>query len=470
MSSNGCTYRFIESTLSGSTDQIIYDIEIRQQPQRAKVSLINERDRRSIEPPPILQLHWRNCSEDELKKSLQSPFYFIVANLVTEDDTETPLVPVQNYLSGTTVSSLYRLRDIDNSDGGFFVFGDLAVKREGKFKLRFSLFEIVEGQVKNRKTILSNTFTVYIPKQFPGPVEATFLSRTFSDQGVKMRIRKEHRLQSRKRKSDAATKEVAEHKRVTRKYHSKHIDMMVASSSHLEPVNNSNSDVFFGKWQVASRTPHPRPSTPLLLPSTPNNTNHSDDHLQSFPSPESTVYSSTSSGWHHQQQQQQEPVHQQESAIYRSEPSYRSEHTVVHRQEPTVHHSEPVHRPIPMRETAYRPSSSPHVASIPPQYRSSIASPPFKSIASPSNSSLAQYHTCHDSPSQPLSAVKRLPTPPSCFSEIPREKHWGTTLPPLRAIMNSTDPFHSETSSLFPLLLPPPSTRIVANKPFFPHY
>lgn len=67
-----------------------------------------------------------------------------MANLVTEEDTETPLLPVKNYLSGTTVSSLYRLRDVDNSDGGFFVFGDLAVKQEGKFKLRFSLFEIVE--------------------------------------------------------------------------------------------------------------------------------------------------------------------------------------------------------------------------------------------------------------------------------------------------------------------------------------
>lgn len=42
---------------------------------------------------------------------------------------------------------------------------------------------------------MSDTFTVFIPKHFPGPVEATFLSRTFSDQGVKMRIRKEHRLQ-----------------------------------------------------------------------------------------------------------------------------------------------------------------------------------------------------------------------------------------------------------------------------------
>ena len=67
-----------------------------------------------------------------------------MANIVTDDDPETLLLPSQDYLSGSTVSSLYRLRDIDNSDGGFFVFGDLAVKKEGKYRLHFSLFEIVE--------------------------------------------------------------------------------------------------------------------------------------------------------------------------------------------------------------------------------------------------------------------------------------------------------------------------------------
>ena len=49
------------------------------------------------------------------RKSLQSPFYFLVANIVTEDEPNTLLLPSQDYLSGSTVSSLYRLRDIDNS-------------------------------------------------------------------------------------------------------------------------------------------------------------------------------------------------------------------------------------------------------------------------------------------------------------------------------------------------------------------
>jgi hypothetical protein len=44
-----------------------YDIILRQQPERAKISIPNERDKRSIEPPPILQMKWINCTAEEEK-------------------------------------------------------------------------------------------------------------------------------------------------------------------------------------------------------------------------------------------------------------------------------------------------------------------------------------------------------------------------------------------------------------------
>jgi hypothetical protein len=121
----------------------------------------------------------------------------------------------QNILSGQTASSMYKLKDINNHgnihtielhnyfflmsytciDGGFFVFGDLSVKLEGQFRLRFSLFEISQTGSSNLKSIYSDVFTVYSSKAFPGMLESTFLSRSFSDQGVRIRIRKEHRVQ-----------------------------------------------------------------------------------------------------------------------------------------------------------------------------------------------------------------------------------------------------------------------------------
>ncbi|KAI7898727.1 velvet factor-domain-containing protein [Cokeromyces recurvatus] len=100
-----------------------------------------------------------------------------------------------NILSGQTSSSMYKLKDVNNHDGGFFVFGDLSVKLEGQFKLKFSMFEISKTGVTNLKSIYSNIFQVYSSKTFPGVLESTFLSRSFSDQGVRIRIRKEHRVQ-----------------------------------------------------------------------------------------------------------------------------------------------------------------------------------------------------------------------------------------------------------------------------------
>ncbi|RIB21734.1 velvet factor-domain-containing protein [Gigaspora rosea] len=96
--------------------------------------------------------------------------------------------------TGSVVSSLYHLKDIDNSDAGFFVFPDLSVRMEGTYRLRLSLFEIIERDVYHCKSIFSEVFIVYSAKRFPGMEESTFLSRSFADQGLKIRIRKEIRI------------------------------------------------------------------------------------------------------------------------------------------------------------------------------------------------------------------------------------------------------------------------------------
>ena len=90
----------------------------------------------------------------------------MICNLwhATEDRSEKPEGD-DCALSGTVVSSLHRLKDSDNAgtcsrvvfpdgvvrlinflaDGGFFVFGDVSVKCEGQFRLRFTLFEMLQS-------------------------------------------------------------------------------------------------------------------------------------------------------------------------------------------------------------------------------------------------------------------------------------------------------------------------------------
>ncbi|KAI9758850.1 MAG: hypothetical protein M4579_002796 [Chaenotheca gracillima] len=191
-----------------------YKLIIRQGPIRARVAGLKEKgaseiasasrthgralidrgatDRKPVDPPPIVQLKINDTS-DPAQNYLQSPYFFMCCNL-HEANAESPAaVPPQTALAGTLVSSLHRLKDVDNTDGGFFVFGDLSVKLEGNFRLRFSLFEMIKQEVVHLTSIISETFTVFPSKTFPGMAESTFLSRSFGDQGVRLRIRKEPR-------------------------------------------------------------------------------------------------------------------------------------------------------------------------------------------------------------------------------------------------------------------------------------
>ncbi|KAF2706330.1 hypothetical protein K504DRAFT_386056 [Pleomassaria siparia CBS 279.74] len=113
-------------------------------------------------------------------------------------DNETPEsfdATINKNLAGSLVSSLHRLKDGDNKDGGFFVFGDISVKTTGIFRLQFSLFDLHKDthDVLYLGSIISDAFRVMLPKDFKGMEESTYISRAFSDQGVRLRLRKEPR-------------------------------------------------------------------------------------------------------------------------------------------------------------------------------------------------------------------------------------------------------------------------------------
>jgi hypothetical protein len=167
------------------------ELTVRQNPERACVTRAKDllKDRRPVDPPPIVQLRIRD-ENDPAHIHLQSPYYFMLCTLHHATEDRSAPVPPSSALAGTLVSSLHRLKDIDNSNGGFFVFGDLSVRVEGEYRLRFSLFEMRNSEVAHVKSVLSRAFTVSSPKSFPGMAESTLLSRSFADQGVKLRLRK----------------------------------------------------------------------------------------------------------------------------------------------------------------------------------------------------------------------------------------------------------------------------------------
>ncbi|KAF2460676.1 velvet factor-domain-containing protein [Lineolata rhizophorae] len=170
------------------------ELEMRQQPAEALVTVPGkEKARKPVDPPPIIQLKV-DKNGDPGQHFLQSPYLFTCATLCNEKGE-----PIQReqkeQLVGSLVSSLHRLKDVNNADGGFFVFGDISVRVTGTHRLMFSLFSYSKQteSVHFLKSIHSEPFKVVTQKHFKGLEESTYLSRAFSDQGVRLRLRKEPR-------------------------------------------------------------------------------------------------------------------------------------------------------------------------------------------------------------------------------------------------------------------------------------
>ncbi|SCV74252.1 BQ2448_6684 [Microbotryum intermedium] len=89
------------------------------------------------------------------------------------------------HVTGSVVSSLFHLKD-----QSCFVFPDLSVRTEGKFRFKMSLFEIMEDGVRYCTSIFTDPFQVYSSKRFPGMTKSTELSKAFAEQGLRLRIRR----------------------------------------------------------------------------------------------------------------------------------------------------------------------------------------------------------------------------------------------------------------------------------------
>ncbi|EGS19580.1 uncharacterized protein CTHT_0040580 [Thermochaetoides thermophila DSM 1495] len=161
-------------------------------------------ERKPIDPPPIVRL-LVNPRKDPNRTFLQNPYLILTARLIPKGDDEPDSGggPKESDLTGTLVSSLYSLKDTDNTQGGFFVFGDLSVRRVGTYRLLFMLYELrlADKECWLLSRTVSDPFIVYATKSFPGLAESTFLTRSFSDQGVRLRLRKDSRSVSSKKRS-----------------------------------------------------------------------------------------------------------------------------------------------------------------------------------------------------------------------------------------------------------------------------
>ncbi len=216
--SNETKSTFVRTTKDGR--QIRYSMQVIQQPARARAcgsGAKSSADRRPVDPPPIVEL--RVFENDQEITFAYNANFFLHASLETartiapgRAPAGTPSFPV---LTGTPVAGMAYLDR--PTPAGYFIFPDLSVRHEGKYRLSFALFEnlsevkdldpedpdvIFDGNhfVTHRAEVKSQPFTVFSAKKFPGLSESTSLSRMVAEQGCRVRIRRDVRMRRRENK------------------------------------------------------------------------------------------------------------------------------------------------------------------------------------------------------------------------------------------------------------------------------
>lgn len=180
-----------------------YTLSIRQQPAAARACGFGERDRRVIDPPPILELKITDPATGRPEQD-HNGMLALHCTLMTpdgkHDDTEVastgPEQPASRRLMGTLVASPYQAKDEHGVAGTFFVFPDLSCRSPGKYRLRFKLLRIDPMAMApgvsypSVHVIQSDVFSVYTAKDFPGMRASSGLLVSLRRQGLNVGVKK----------------------------------------------------------------------------------------------------------------------------------------------------------------------------------------------------------------------------------------------------------------------------------------
>ena len=177
-----------------------YRIVVRQHPVAARSCGFGERDRRVIDPPPIIQVLVDDpqIPDPERRRILRYPWGVMHCTIWTEDGQQDCSNMQDEFrtnrrLMGTPVSSPFVGHDDKNEEGCFYCFPDLSVRTPGSFRLHFTLVildPLIQKNVPVVAGVMSDVFKVYNAKDFPGMKASTPLTKTLKKQGCLISIKK----------------------------------------------------------------------------------------------------------------------------------------------------------------------------------------------------------------------------------------------------------------------------------------
>lgn len=185
---------------TGQPDVVKYELSLRQQPVNARSCGFGDRDRRVVDPPPIVQLKVSGpgLSREELNRKMKNPLNIVHCSIWSEDGAEEMSGMPDEYtrqkrLMGNLVASPFVGTDEHGDEGCFFCFPDISCRTPGKYRLKFSLVLLdwrprMKSPVKVE--VLSDVFQTFSAKEFPGMSESTALAKALKHQGCNIPTKK----------------------------------------------------------------------------------------------------------------------------------------------------------------------------------------------------------------------------------------------------------------------------------------
>ncbi|RYP04158.1 hypothetical protein DL765_010291 [Monosporascus sp. GIB2] len=219
-----------ETRITKGGRHLWYELDVIQQPERARACGSGPKssaDRRPVDPPPVLQFKVLEGENYETARDITFDYnadFFVFASLeharpMAHGRVQTPAATSPPVLTGFPVAGCCYLDRPEPA--GYFIFPDLSVRHEGRYRLVFTLYEQIkdpqdeevepraedrdgmaggedDGQgFYHRMEVKSDDFAVFSAKKFPGLSESTALSRTVAEQGCRVRIRRDVRMRIR---------------------------------------------------------------------------------------------------------------------------------------------------------------------------------------------------------------------------------------------------------------------------------
>ncbi|KAL8662905.1 MAG: hypothetical protein Q9202_004327 [Teloschistes flavicans] len=175
---------------------------------------MGERDRRVIDPPPVVQLSLADFDPASYADvdALRQPFNAVHCALIDSSGSDVTALrephdpqKTSRRLMGGLVASPFVGIDpnvpsshVENARlGCFFIFPDLSCRQTGLYRLRFTLMQLNHaitqpGNAANLtiSSIDSNMFEVFSAKDFPGMKASTDLIKELKRQGAAVSVKK----------------------------------------------------------------------------------------------------------------------------------------------------------------------------------------------------------------------------------------------------------------------------------------